>query len=160
MKTATLLPFKAFGFVIWLVVCFSVPFFGAGFVSGDWYPTLNKPTWNPPKWAFAPVWTVLYTVMGIAAWMVWSRGGFRKQFRPLVLFLIQLFLNALWTPLFFGLHRPALAFADIVLLWLVLLGTVVAFWQIRALAGALLIPYVVWVTFAAALNFSIWQLNR
>jgi tryptophan-rich sensory protein len=106
------------------------------------------------------VWTALYIIMAIAAWLVWRRGGFAGQRFALSLFLVQLFFNALWSPLFFGWHQPGLAFVDIGLLWLALLGTVIAFWKVRPLAGALLLPYLAWVTFAGALNFSIWQLNR
>jgi benzodiazapine receptor len=98
--------------------------------------------------------------MAVAAWFVWKRGGFAAQLIALSLFLLQLLINALWSPLFFGLRNPALAFVDIVLLWLALLATVVAFWKVRPLAGALLVPYLAWVTFASALNFAIWRLNR
>ena len=97
--------------------------------------------------------------MAIAAWLVWKRGGFGSQRVALSLFLAQLFFNMLWSPLFFGLRQPALAFVDIVLLWLALLGTVAAFWKARPLAGALLVPYLAWVTFASMLNFALWRLN-
>ena len=127
---------------------------------GDWYATLRKPSWNPPNWIFGPVWTALYTIMAIAAWLVWKRGGFPGQRLALSLFLAQLLFNALWSPLFFGLRHPGLAFADIVLLWLALLGTVAAFWRARPIAGALLLPYLAWVTFASALNFALWRLNH
>ena len=99
-------------------------------------------------------------MMAVAAWFVWKRGGFAAQFIALSLFLLQLLINALWSPLFFGLRNPALAFVDIVLLWLALLATVVAFWKVRPLAGALLLSYLAWVTFASALNFAICRLNR
>lgn len=144
----------------WLVLCFSAAAIGSFFMPGEWYASLKKPSWNPPNWIFGPVWTVLYTVMAIAAWLVWKRGGFAVQTVALSLFLAQLFFNALWSPLFFGLHRPALAFADILLLWLTLLGTIFAFWKVRPVAGALLLPYLVWVTFASALNFTLWQMNH
>ena len=133
---------------------------GGLFLPGEWYAGLQKPSWNPPNWIFGPVWTALYTTMAIAAWLVWKRGGFASQRVALSLFLAQLLLNALWSPLFFGLRQPALAFADIVLLWLALLGTVAAFWKARPIAGALLVPYLAWVTFASALNFAIWRINR
>jgi tryptophan-rich sensory protein len=97
--------------------------------------------------------------MGIAAWLVWRAGGFRAARTALGLFLVQLVLNALWSWLFFGWHLGALAFADIVLLWVLIVATLVAFWRIRALAGALLIPYLLWVGFASMLNYSVWQLN-
>ena len=150
----------AWALVGWLTIAYTTAALGVFFRPAEWFAALQKPGWNPPGWIFGPVWTALYTIMAIAAWLVWRRGGFAGQRVALSLFLLQLFFNALWSPLFFGLHQPALAFADIVLLWLALLGTVVAFWKARPLAGALLLPYLAWVTFASALNFTIWQLNR
>lgn len=144
----------------WLLLSFSAAAIGGFFMPGAWYATLNKPSWNPPNWIFGPVWTVLYAAMAIAAWLVWRRGGFAGQRFALSLYLTQLLLNALWSPLFFGLRSPGLAFVDIVLLWLALLATVAAFWKSRPLAGALLVPYLAWVTFASVLNFAIWRLNR
>jgi benzodiazapine receptor len=133
---------------------------GGFFLPGEWYASLRKPAWNPPNWIFGPVWTVLYASMGITGWLVWKRGGIAGQRIALSLFLLQLLLNALWSPLFFGLRNPALAFLDIVLLWLAVLVTVVAFWKAHWLSGALLVPYLAWVTFASVLNFAIWRLNR
>jgi tryptophan-rich sensory protein len=98
-------------------------------------------------------------MMAVAAWLVWRQGGWKAHRRALILFLLQWLLNALWTPLFFGLHRTGLAFADITALWLILAITVVGFWRVRRMAGMLLLPYLAWVTFAAALNFAIWRLN-
>ena len=148
------------GFV---VACLAVGGLGALATSNSvatWYPTLRKPDWTPPAWVFGPVWTTLYAAMGTAAWVVWKRGGFAGQRVALSFFLAQLLFNALWSPLFFGMHHPGLAFADIALLWLALLGTVAAFWKARPLAGALLVPYLAWVTFASMLNFILWRLNR
>ena len=153
-------PRSALALVGWLALTFAAAAMGGFFRPGEWFAALSKPSWNPPGWLFGPVWTALYTIMAIAAWLVWRRGGFAGQGIALSLFLIQLFFNALWSPLFFGWHQPELAFADIGLLWLTLLGTVIAFWKVRPLAGALLLPYLAWVTFAGALNYSIWQLNR
>ena len=98
-------------------------------------------------------------MMALAAWLVWNCAGLTAQRVPLSLFLLQLIFNALWSPLFFGLKNPALAFVDIVLLWLALLPTLVVFWRTSHLAGALLVPYLAWVSFAAALNYALWQLN-
>ena len=144
----------------WLALAFGAAAVGGLFMPGEWYARLQKPAWNPPNWIFGPVWTTLYTTMAFAAWLVWRRGGFSAQRGALSLFLIQLLFNALWSPLFFGLKQPALALADIVLLWLALLGTVVAFGKARPLAGVLLVPYLTLVAFVGALNFALWQLNR
>lgn len=143
----------------WLVLCFAAAG-TAVFVSTDsWYAALHKPSWNPPAWLFGPAWTLLYITMAVAAWLVWREGGWKAQGRTLGLFLLQWLLNALWTPLFFGLHRPGLAFAEIILLWLAIAATLVSFWRVRQVAGVLLVPYLAWVSFAAALNFTIWRLN-
>jgi translocator protein len=144
----------------WLALCFSASL-GAFFVSTDgWYAGLVKPSWSPPSWLFGPVWTVLYVLMAVSAWLIWRSEGWRLQKLPLSLFLVQLALNALWTPLFFGLHNSGLAFAEIVLLWIALTGTFLLFCRVQRLAGALLFPYLLWVSFAAALNFSLWRLNN
>ena len=143
----------------WLALSFAVAAIGAFFPPGEWYAALKKPSWNPPNWIFGPAWTALYTIMAIAAWLVWRRGGFAGQRAALTLYLAQLLFNALWSPLFFGLHNPALAFADIVLLWSALLATLIAFWKARPVAGALLVPYLAWVTFAATLNWALSRLN-
>jgi len=150
----------ALGLAGWVLLCFSAAALGGFFLPGEWYAQLRKPAWNPPGWIFGPVWTALYTMMAVAAWLVWRRGGFAVQRVPLGLFLLQLLFNALWSPLFFGLHNPALAFAEIVLLWLALLATIVAFGKVQRGAGILLLPYLAWVSFAAVLNFTLWQLNR
>ena len=143
----------------WLALCFAA-FGTAVFVStGGWYAGLHKPSWNPPAWVFGPTWTLLYAMMAVAAWLVWREGGWKAQWRALGWFLMQWMLNTLWTPLFFGLHRVGLAFADIIALWLVLAVTLGLFWQARKVAGVLLVPYLAWVSFAAALNFTIWRMN-
>jgi tryptophan-rich sensory protein len=143
----------------WLVLCFAASITGVFVSTNGWYAALHKPSWNPPAWIFGPTWTLLYVLMAIAAWLVWREGGWKKQRLPLGLFLLQWLLNALWTPLFFGLHHSGLAFAEILLLWLVLAATLWSFLQVRKAAGVLLVPYLAWVTFAAALNFTIWRLN-
>jgi tryptophan-rich sensory protein len=143
----------------WLALCFAASATAVFVSTSGWYAQLVKPAWNPPAWIFGPVWTVLYAMMAVAAWLVWRHGGWKANGRALGLFLLQWLLNALWTPLFFGLHRPGLAFADIAALWVTLAVTVVCFWRVRRVAGVLLLPYLAWVTFAAALNFAVWQLN-
>lgn len=143
----------------WLLACFAAAASGAMFMPGEWYAALNKPAWNPPGWIFGPVWTALYVMMAVAAWLVWRRGGFAAQRRPLGWFLAQLVLNALWTPLFFGLRQPGWAFAEILLLWLAILATLLAFRSVSRAAAWLLVPYLAWVSFAAVLNGTIWRLN-
>jgi tryptophan-rich sensory protein len=143
----------------WLLACFAAAAFGGLFMPGEWYASLKKPSWNPPGWVFGPVWAALYTMMAVAAWLVWRRGGFAAQRRSLGVFLVQLALNAAWTPLFFGLHQPGLAFAEIVLLWLAIVATITVFRPVSSAAAWLLAPYLAWVSFAATLNFTLWRLN-
>ena len=143
----------------WWLLCLAAGSLGAWFGPGEWYASLEKPSWNPPGWVFGPVWTALYTMMAVAAWLVWRKGGWCGQRQPLLLFHAQLALNALWTPLFFGLHRPGVAFAEIVLLWLAIATTLAAFRPVSRLAAWLLAPYLAWVSFAAALNLTLWRLN-
>jgi tryptophan-rich sensory protein len=143
----------------WLALCFAASITGVFVSTTGWYADLHKPSWNPPALVFGPVWTLLYVLMAVAAWLVWREGGWKIQRVPLGLFLCQWLLNALWTPLFFGLHRSGLAFAEIILLWLVLAATLRSFWRVRQAAGVLLVPYLAWVTFAAVLNFTIRRLN-
>ena len=125
----------------------------------DWYPTLAKPTWTPPAWLFGPVWTVLYICIAIAGFLAWRRAGFGGAKWALTLFAVQLILNAAWSWIFFGLHQPGWAFAEIVLLWASILATTAALFTVSTWAGVLFVPYLLWVTFAAGLNFTIWRLN-
>lgn len=148
--------------VLWVGLCLGVAWAGSWVTRPaipGWYAALVKPSWTPPSWVFGPVWISLYILMGVAAWLVWRRGGFAAAAAPLTLFLVQLALNAAWSPLFFGLKMPGWAFVDIVLLWAAIVATVLSFWKVAPLAGWLLIPYLLWVTYAAALNFSIWRAN-
>ncbi len=149
------------GLLAWFTVSFIAAAVGgaASIKAGPFYTQLLRPDWAPPATTFGPVWMVLYALMGIAAWLVWRVGGFRAAKSALTLFLVQLALNALWSWLFFGWHRGDFAFADILLLWTLIAATLISFWRIRPLAGALLGPYFLWVSFAAALNYSVWQLN-
>ncbi len=127
---------------------------------GAWYASLAKPWWNPPNWIFGPVWTALYFMMALAAWLIWQEGGFRANRRALALFLTQLVLNAAWTPLFFGLHVLGVAFFELTGLWVAILATLLAFFRVSSVGGWLLVPYLIWVTFAGALNFALWRLNE
>jgi benzodiazapine receptor len=147
------------GLIIWVVASLAAGWIGSQFMPGEWYTNLVKPVWTPPNAVFAPVWTVLYILMGVAAWLVWRKAGFSGAKMPLVLFIIQLALNSLWSYLFFGAHLPMLAFFEIVILWIVILLTLVGLWRIRPQAGVLLLPYLCWVGFASALNFQLWRLN-
>lgn len=151
---------KAFlSLVGWIVLTFTAPALGVFGMPGAWYASLQKPSWNPPSWLFGPVWSALYLMMAMAAWLVWRRGGFAAQKKPLSWFLVQLAFNAAWTPLFFGLHRPDLALVDIVLLWLAIAATIGAFHRAHRGAAWLLAPYLAWVSFAAVLNFTLWRMN-
>ncbi len=148
-------PWLALAISVLLVA--AVAFFGSRFVPGPWYEALAKPAWNPPNWLFGPAWTTLYALMALAAWKVWI--AVRRIDLALVLYGLQLLLNALWSWLFFGLQRIDLALAEILALWLLVLATLVLFWRRDRLAGMLMIPYLLWLSFAAALNLAIWQLN-
>lgn len=149
------------GFVAWLAICFIAAAIGAvaSVQAGTFYLSLSRPTWAPPASVFGPVWTALYALMAIAAWLVWREGGYSNARAALNLFLAQLALNAVWSWLFFAGHLGGAAFADILLLWALLVATLISFWRIRPLAGALLVPYLLWVSFAAALNYAVWKLN-
>jgi translocator protein len=147
------------GLAVWLAVTFVAAFIGSRFEPGAWYDGLHKPPWNPPDWVFGPVWTVLYILMGVAAWLVWKTSGWDRARGALSLYLIQVALNAAWSWIFFGLQRPGLALAEIVVLWLAIGATLLAFRRHVPLAAWLLAPYLAWVTFAAVLNLSLWRLN-
>ncbi len=152
--------------VVWLAglvaVSFGAATVGAVFTSssvGDWYQTLAKPSWNPPDWLFGPVWTLLYLLMAVSAWLVWRRGGWTASRRPLSLFAVQLALNVAWSGIFFGMRSPGLAFGEILVLWLAILATAASFWNRSAAAALLLAPYLAWTSFATCLNFVVWRMN-
>lgn len=150
---------QAIGLGGWLAASFVAAGVGARFLPGEWYAALAKPAWTPPNWVFGPVWSVLYVAMAVAAWRVWRSGAREGARGALAVYIVQLVLNALWSYLFFGLHRPALAFADVVALWLAIAATLALFLRIDRLAGALLVPYLAWVTLAASLNLALWRMN-
>ena len=147
------------GLLAWLAVTFAAASVGARFMPGAWYETIVRPSWTPPNAIFAPVWTVLYVLMAVAAWLVWRKAGFAGASAPLLLFVAQLVLNATWSYLFFGAHRIGAAAVEILVLWAFILATFIGFWAQTRLAGALLVPYVLWVGFASALNLALWRLN-
>lgn len=125
-----------------------------------WYADLAKPSFSPPNWLFGPVWILLYTLMGIAAYLIWKQGFNKKEIKiALAIFAIQLVLNVLWSVIFFGLRSPLFAFLEIIFLWIFVLLTLLSFYKISKPAGLLLLPYILWVSFAAILNLSIARLN-
>jgi tryptophan-rich sensory protein len=124
----------------------------------SWYLTLNKPSWNPPSWLFGPVWTTLYVLMGIACFLIWKSEHPRKK-QVLTLYFLQLFLNSLWSPAFFGAQNPMLGILVIVPMWASILACILLFRKINTWAAVLMIPYLIWVSFATVLNATIWYLN-
>nr|WP_184380502.1 TspO/MBR family protein [Xanthomonas arboricola] len=150
-----------FGLLGSLVLCYLVAVLGAAasIQAASFYAGLQRPDWAPPGWLFGPVWTVLYGMMAISVWLVWRRGGWSSARGALGLFVLQLGLNGLWSWLFFAWHMGAWAFVDIVALWVALVLTIVAFAKWQRVAAWLLVPYLLWVSFAAALNYAVWQLN-
>lgn len=147
------------GLAGWLLVTFAAAAVGgvASADAGAFYQQLARPAWAPPAAAFAPVWTVLYVLMALAAWLVWRARGFSGALGALSLYLVQLVANALWTWLFFVWRLGALAFGEVVILWALVLATLVAFWRVRSLAGVLLVPYLAWLSLACALTYATWQ---
>jgi tryptophan-rich sensory protein len=150
------------GLIVFLFICLGAGGLGAIATTPEidgWYKTLAKPTWNPPDSVFGPVWTTLFIMMGVAAWLVWQREGFKTAALPLALFGFQLVLNVAWSWIFFSLHQPGWAFVEIVVLWLAILATTVPFFRCSKIAGWLLVPYLGWISFASVLNLTIWRMN-
>jgi benzodiazapine receptor len=152
---------QVLGFVGWLALTFATAAIGAvaSVSAGTFYAELTRPTWAPPGWLFGPVWSTLYALMGVSAWLIWRLRGFAGARVALVLFIVQLAINALWSWLFFVWQQGGFAFAEILLLWCLIAGSVAAFWRINVLAALLLLPYLAWVSFASVLTFAIWRLN-
>lgn len=147
-----------------VLVCILTGFAGS-FATMDsvktWYGELSRPSFTPPDWSFGVVWPILYVMMGVSAFLIWNRGlGNRQVKMALGIFLLQLVLNGIWTPIFFGLHMIGLGLVDIILLWAAILATIFAFWKISRAAALLLLPYILWVSFAVVLNGAIWLLNK
>ena len=143
-----------------LLLVFAIASLGAIAPPGEWYAGLRKPWFNPPSWVFGPAWTLLYVMIAVATWLLWRAPASTQRTRALQLNGVQLLLNAAWTPLFFALKLPGVAFVEIVLMWGFILATIVAAWSVRRVAAWLLVPYLAWVTFAATLNGCLWWLNR
>lgn len=156
MSTSSSKSRSGLALVGFIVITFCAPLLSVGSMPGAWYAALHKPSWNPPAWLFGPAWTLLYTLMALAAWLVWKRVGFS---RPLGLYFVQLALNAAWTPIFFGAHQLGWALFEIVLLWIAILATLLSFRRVNRAAGWLFVPYLAWVTFAMTLNYTLWKLN-
>lgn len=148
--------------VFWLSLCLGVSWAGSLLTRPaipGWYAGLAKPGWTPPDWVFAPVWISLYILMAVAAWLVWEQRRTSPVALPLVVFLLQLTLNIVWSALFFHFRLPGVAMLEIIVLWFIILFTLILFWRVKPLAGWLLAPYLLWVAYAAALNITIWRLN-
>ncbi|MEJ1994412.1 MAG: tryptophan-rich sensory protein [Limibacillus sp.] len=145
-----------FGFI---GACTLVAMSGAVFRPGQWYEELDKPDWRPPNWLFGPAWSVLYAMIAVSGWFVWLEVGFSGAVLAFCVYGVQLLLNAAWSGVFFGLRRPDLAFAELLLLWCSILANILVFFPIDAAAGWLLVPYLAWVSFAGLLNYSIWRRN-
>lgn len=152
---------QALGLLGWLLLAFVAAAVGwlASTSAGTFYGELVHPSWAPPGWLFGPVWSVLYVLMGISAWLVWRARGFAGAKNALLVFVFQLAVNALWTWVFFVWRQGGLAFAEIVLLWVLIAATIGLFWPVSRLSAALLFPYLAWVSFASALTLSMWRLN-
>ena len=152
---------QALGLVGWVAITFAAAAIGAwgSADSSSFYAELARPSWAPPAWLFGPVWTTLYALMAVSAWLVWRVRGFAGARSALLLFIVQLAANALWSWLFFAWHRGGLAFVEVLVLWGLIVATVVAFQRVSRLASILLYPYLAWVTFASALTFAVWRLN-
>lgn len=145
-----------------LIVCLGAGGLGAFATTPEidgWYRTVVKPTWNPPNWVFGPVWTSLYVIMAVAAWLVWTSGDLKKTRVPLSLFGLQLILNLAWSWIFFNAHQIGWALFEILILWGFIAATTWSFFPRSKLAGCLMLPYLAWVTFASVLNFALWKLN-
>ena len=154
---------KAAMFIAAILLCQAAGLIGSVFTApaiANWYAGISKPAFNPPNWVFAPVWTALFILMGISLFLVWEKGLEKKENRLAVsVFGIQLLLNVVWSVLFFGLQNPFLGFLEIIILWFAILANIVLFYRISRKAGCLLIPYILWVSFAAILNYNILILN-
>ena len=162
-STVAKTPERSWISLLWFVaLCLGVEFAGGLLTSVSvrgWYLSIAKPSWTPPGWVFGPVWTVLYLTMAVSAWLVWRERKKARLRTPMMLFVAQLVLNLAWSAAFFTMQNPRLGCLVIVILWVLILGMIVEFREVRPLAGRLLLPYLGWVTFAAFLNFTIWRLN-
>lgn len=145
-----------------LIIPLAIGFTGSFFTSSSvntWYTTLNKPSFNPPNWIFAPVWTTLFILIGISFYIAWSKGFSMPKRLPVIIYFLNLILNLLWSLLFFGLKTPLIAFIEIIVLWIIIIVNIIIFYRISKASGILMIPYLLWVSFASVLNYFIYHLN-
>jgi len=148
--------------LVFILITLFAGFIGSLFTTpsiASWYAFINKPSFSPPNWLFAPVWSLLYILMGIAAFLIWQKRDNLKTKPALMFYGIQLILNTFWSIIFFGMHNPGLAFLEIIILWTFILITLIKFYKINKTSGILFIPYFIWVSFASILNFAVWMLN-
>ncbi|MFA6460641.1 MAG: TspO/MBR family protein [Candidatus Woesearchaeota archaeon] len=153
---------KIWVFLICVLIPLAIGWISSAFTRSSvstWYTEINKASFNPPGWVFGPAWTILYVLMGISLYLVWTTSGSSLWKWGIGIFIVQLILNFLWSIFFFGMHAPILAFMDIILLWIAILANIILFWQINPTAAYLLIPYILWVSFASVLNLFIVLLN-
>lgn len=147
--------------VITILICQMAGIIGSVFTMPSiptWYASLNKPWFSPPNWLFGPVWITLFTLMGISLYLIWNKG-LKNVKIPLIIFGVQLILNTIWSFLFFGLKSPFIAFIEIIILWISIALTIISFYRVSKKAGLILLPYIIWVSIATALNYYIWILN-
>ena len=144
---------------VFIALVAAAAFTGSYFRPGPWYDRLTKPSWNPPRWLFPIAWTILYAMIAAAGWMVWRAAGPGEWLTPISLWLLQLALNAAWSPAFFGLKRPGVALVVVSGMWVTIVATIVAFFEVSAGAAWLMVPYLIWVSYAAVLNAWIWRKN-
>ncbi len=154
---------KVFKLIISILICQGAGAIGSLFTSpaiSAWYTTIQKPSFNPPNWIFAPVWILLFLLMGISLYLIWSKGFYNKETKiAIFIFFVQLILNILWSIIFFALQSPLYAFIEIIILWFMILLTIITFYRVSKITVYLLLPYIIWVSFALVLNFSILIIN-
>ncbi|MBC18902.1 MAG: sensory protein TspO [Planctomycetaceae bacterium] len=154
---------QAIGLIVSVAICYGAALLGNLATMPQiptWYSGIAKPSWTPPDWVFGPVWSLLYAMMAIAAWLIWRNEDRKKSTIPLVWFAVQLILNSFWSVLFFGMQKPSWSMVEVFFLWLAIFMTIRAFWPLSRWAASMLVPYLLWVSFASVLNVAIWQLNR
>lgn len=151
---------EAIALSVFVLANFCAAMTGGIFRPGKWYENLKKPSWRPPKWLFAPVWSILYVMIAVSGWLVWRTAGLDDGAQALTIYGVQLVLNGLWSAVFFGMKRIGLAFFELVALWVAIVVTIFNFYPINPTAAYMLVPYLLWGSFAGGLNFTVWQMNK